>query len=372
MEYIAVRGSRLTKFSKILISSIIIILILLIIVAIVLTKETFYGPEENENYKIAKEDKESKIGKENKEIKIKDVDNKIHSVDNKENTQNNCQDNAQEKMEIFIETVGDLEDEDLFNTKNLVVYPCVENSNTTVEGDKNKQIETNNNELNIDKDIPVIEETIQPQKRNLTAFCGKKLVAFTFDDGPNSETTNRLLDNLDKYNARVTFFVLGSRVNENADTLKRAYDMGNQIGSHTYSHKNLFKLENSQIMEEIATTNNEIKNVIGVEPTFLRPPYGNINCDIKNMVNMYTILWDLDTEDWKNKDANIIMDYILNNAHDGAIILLHDLYETSIDGALQAMEILEQEGYAFVTIDEMIELKKVELDKNISYHYFTD
>ena len=360
MEYTTVRGSRLTTFSKILIGSA-IALILLIIVAVVLTTKTFYSPDTSENYKIAKADNNNK---KNKGIKIKETDNKNPNIDNK--------DNVQEKAEVFIETVGDLGVEDVFNTKNLVVYPCIENNIDTAEEETNKQLELNNNGLNIDNDIPIIEEIKQPPKRDLTAFCGKKLVAFTFDDGPSNETTNRLLDNLDKYNARVTFFVVGSRINDNSETLKRAYDMGNQIGSHTYSHKNLFKLDNCQIMEEITTTNNEIKNIIGVEPTLLRPPYGNINCEIKNMINMYTILWDLDTEDWKNKDTNIIVDYILNNAHDGAIILLHDLYETSIDGALQAMELLEQQGYAFVTIDEMIELKNVELDKNISYHYFTD
>ena len=78
----------------------------------------------------------------------------------------------------------------------------------------------------------------------------------------------------------------------------------------------------------------------------------------------------MDTEDWKSKDADKIVEYILNNVHDGAIILLHDIYDTSIDATLRAMEILEQEGYAFVTIDEMAQIKNVELDKNINYHYF--
>lgn len=146
--------------------------------------------------------------------------------------------------------------------------------------------------------------------------------------------------------------------------------MGNQIGSHTYNHKNLFKLNNEQMIEEIQTTNNEIKNIIGVEPTILRPPYGNVNSEIRNITNMYTILWDLDTEDWKDKNAERITQYILDNVHDGAIILLHDLYETSIDGTLKAMEILEQEDYAFVTIDEMVELKQIEMTKEKSYYKF--
>ena len=208
----------------------------------------------------------------------------------------------------------------------------------------------------------------QDNNRNLKEFSNKKLIAFTFDDGPSYIGTNKLLDNLDKYNARVTFFVLGSRVENYKDTLTKAYKMGNTIGSHTYSHSNLLKLDNYSVMDEIKKTNEAIKNITGSETIYLRPPYGNINSDIKNISNMYTILWDLDTEDWKYKDKDRIADYIVSNAHDGAIVLLHDLYETSVDGALLAMERLEKEGYAFVTIDEMIKIKDIQLDINKNYY----
>lgn len=208
----------------------------------------------------------------------------------------------------------------------------------------------------------------QDNNRNLKEFSNKKLIAFTFDDGPSYIGTNKLLDNLDKYNARVTFFVLGSRVENYKDTLIKAYKMGNTIGNHTYSHSNLLKLDNYSVMDEIKKTNETIKNITGSETIYLRPPYGNINSDIKNISNMYTILWDLDTEDWKNKDKDRIADYIVSNAHDGSIVLLHDLYETSVDGALLAMERLEKEGYAFVTIDEMIKIKDIQLDINKNYY----
>lgn len=217
------------------------------------------------------------------------------------------------------------------------------------------------------------QDNNQPnQKRNIKEFSNKKLIAFTFDDGPSYIGTNKLLDNLDKYNARVTFFVLGNRVNDYKDTLKRAHDMGNLIGSHTYSHSNLLKLDNYSITEEIKKTNAAIKSITNHDTLYLRPPYGNTNSNIKELSNMYTVLWDLDTEDWKYKDANKISNYIVNNAHDGAIVLLHDLYETSVDGALLAMSILEKEGYAFVTIEEMAELKGVQLDKGKSYFQIND
>ena len=145
--------------------------------------------------------------------------------------------------------------------------------------------------------------------------------------------------------------------------------MGNLIGSHTYSHLNLFKLGDYDIMKEINNTSDAIESIIGIRPDKLRAPYGNTNEHIREISNMYSILWDIDTEDWKYKDAEKIKDNIVSHAHDGAIILLHDIYMTSVEGALLAMEELKDE-YAFVTIDEMIELKGVTLDKNKSYFNF--
>lgn len=205
-------------------------------------------------------------------------------------------------------------------------------------------------------------------KRDLDEFKNKKLIAFTFDDGPSYIGTNKLLENLDKYNARVTFFVLGNRITNYKDTLKKAYDMGNLIGSHTYSHQNLLQLDKYSILDEIKKTNEAIKEITNEDILYLRPPYGNINLDIKELANMYTILWDLDTEDWKYKDKNKIADYIVENAQDGSIVLLHDLYETSVDGALLAMEKLQNEGYAFVTVEEMAIIKNKKLDKQESYY----
>ena len=223
-----------------------------------------------------------------------------------------------------------------------------------------------------EENLSIEKEPIQvtnPSKRDLSKFEGKKLLAFTFDDGPSDAPTNKLLDNLDKYDARVTFFVLGSRVNTYQNSLKRAYEMGNLIGSHTYSHLNLFKLGDYDIMKGINNTSDAIESIIGIRPDKLRAPYGNTNEHIREISNMYSILWDIDTEDWKYKDAEKIKDNIVSHAHDGAIILLHDIYMTSVEGTLLAMEELKDE-YAFVTIDEMIVLKGVTLDKNKSYFNF--
>lgn len=214
------------------------------------------------------------------------------------------------------------------------------------------------------------KEQIVSEKRDISKYKDKKLIAFTFDDGPSEVTTNQLLDGLKQHDAKVTFFVLGNRVEENQTILKRAYQEGHEIGSHTYNHRNLLLLNDYARIQEIKETNQVIENIIGVKPTLLRPPYGNINEEIKKISNMHIIEWGIDTLDWKTKDKELIAEKIVDNAYDGAIVLLHDIYESSVEGALLAIERLEQEGYAFVTISEMAQLKNVKLDYVTLYHHF--
>ena len=209
--------------------------------------------------------------------------------------------------------------------------------------------------------------SIIPEVRDLTKYQDKKLIAFTFDDGPSETNTNYLLDNLDKYDAKVTFFVLGSRVNSNKETIKRAYLEGNAIGSHTYNHRNLNLLSDIALMDEVKKTNEAIKEVIGTSPTLLRPPYGNLTDHGKELANMSIVLWNIDPLDWKYKDKNRVAQEIIEHAHDGAIVLVHDIYKSSVEGALLAMEELQKEGYAFVTINEMAQLRGIELDTTTSY-----
>ncbi len=209
--------------------------------------------------------------------------------------------------------------------------------------------------------------SIIPEVRDLTKYQDKKLIAFTFDDGPSETNTNYLLDNLDKYDAKVTFFVLGSRVNSNKETIKRAYLEGNDIGSHTYNHQNLNLLSDFALIDEVKKTNEAIKEVIGTSPTLLRPPYGNLTDHGKELANMSIILWNIDPLDWKYKDKNRVAQEIIEHAHDGAIILVHDIYKSSVEGALLAMEELQKQGYAFVTINEMAQLKGIKLDTTTSY-----
>lgn len=235
-----------------------------------------------------------------------------------------------------------------------------------------------NHSLNINEDIVYTEqkeevevlENVEPCRlRSIEDLKGKKIIAFTFDDGPNNATTLKLIEGLQQYDARVTFFVLGSRVEKHRDSLIRAYETCNQIGNHTYSHLNLLKQKEKVITNEIVNTNNAIYNIIGEYPTLIRPPYGNTNKKIKSIGNMPTILWNIDTLDWKYRNSERIANEIINNAEDGAIVLLHDIYPTSVEGALMAMEALKEE-YVFVTIEEMMILKNIQIDITKSYYKF--
>lgn len=249
-----------------------------------------------------------------------------------------------------------------FNENNIVLANVIEG---LIENNKERYASKVAEDLDILNSLGVNK----PAVRSLENLKDKKLIAFTFDDGP-SIYTDKLLDNLDKYNARVTFFVVGNRIDKYKDTLLREYKLGHQIGNHTYNHPNLIKLSNEDILNEIQNTNSVIKSVINDDINIIRPPYGNIDDNVKSLTNLYTILWDLDTLDWKTRNSDSVYEEIISKAHDGAIVLLHDLYETSIDGALHAMDTLQNEGYAFVTIDEMIRIKNINLDKDISYSSF--
>jgi len=215
----------------------------------------------------------------------------------------------------------------------------------------------------------IVIPVLTPTKRNLNKYKNKKLIALTFDDGP-SNNTKYFIKELQKRDALVTFFVVGNRVKKYEDVLKETYLMGNQIGSHTYSHKNLLYLNEEEITKEIEKTNEAIYNVIGTKPTIIRVPYGNINKKIRSISNMNHILWNVDTLDWKYKNSNRVYKEIIKHAEDGNIILLHDIFKTSVNGVLKAIDELKKQGYEFVTIDEMVYLKNIKLDKSKTYFNF--
>ena len=219
------------------------------------------------------------------------------------------------------------------------------------------------------KEIDYITGSVE-RIRDYDNFKDKKLVALTFDDGPSYNKTQKLVDELNKRDARVTFFMLGELANKQAELVKHIYSTGHTIGSHTYDHKNLKKLKDEQLSYEINHTNDILKGITGQDVIFLRPPYGAYNQDILNKVNMSFILWSYDTLDWKLRNVDKVTEEIVKGANDGEIILLHDIHSESVDAAIKAVDILQKEGFVFVSLEEMIAYKNIQIKSNTAYRYF--
>ena len=194
---------------------------------------------------------------------------------------------------------------------------------------------------------------------------GDKAIALTFDDGP-SENTEKLLDGLDEYGAKVTFFVLGSKAEENPDIVLRAYEEGHLIANHTYSHMNFLLSNKEGILEDINKGEQVIEKITGTKPLFLRPPHGYINSYQLKQIDKFFVKWSVDSKDWDGKDANYIFNRIIN-AEDGDIILLHDTNEATVRAVLSAIPVMQEEGYRFVSVDELLTRNGDKLKMNVAY-----
>lgn len=179
-------------------------------------------------------------------------------------------------------------------------------------------------------------------------------IAFTFDDGPHPVWTEKLLDGLKARGIRATFFVIGQSAEEYPELIQRMIAEGNQVGNHTYSHIQLTACGVDQAIEEIKKTQEAIYQAAGFRPDYIRPPFGSWNDTLQKETNLETVLWDVDPYDWKIQNTDAIVKSILDQTEDGSIILLHDVYETSVEAALKAADIFIERGYRFCTVDEIM------------------
>ena len=184
----------------------------------------------------------------------------------------------------------------------------------------------------------------------------KKMVALTYDDGP-SIYTPRVLKTLKENNAVATFFVVGNRVPTYSDTVKKAHDMGCEIGNHTYEHKSLPNLSETEVKRQISKTNKEVKKAIGEKPVIMRPTGGATNTNIKKWVGMPSIIWSVDTLDWKTRNADSTRRAVLNRVKDGDIVLMHDLYSATATASETIIPELVRRGYQLVTVSELAECR---------------
>ncbi len=196
-----------------------------------------------------------------------------------------------------------------------------------------------------------------------------KIVALTFDDGPYSPVTNRILDSLEAVGGRATFFVVGNRVNTYASSVRRAAALGCEIGNHTYDHRaTLTSMSASQIRSEIADCNTAVHNLLGYNPVIMRPVGGAFNSTVSSNVGMPMIIWSLDTQDWKNRNTQSVVNAILNNVRDGDIILMHDLYPTTAAAMEIVIPELVRRGYTLVTVSELARARGLNLNNGAAYY----
>lgn len=179
-------------------------------------------------------------------------------------------------------------------------------------------------------------------------------IAFTFDDGPHPVWTEKLLDGLKERGIRATFFLIGKSAEQYPELVQRMVDEGNQIGNHTYSHVQLTACNEKNALEEIRKTQEIIYRTSGFCVQYIRPPFGSWNEKLQRETSLQAVLWDVDPYDWKVQNADMIVQSILKQTEDGAIILLHDVYETSVEAALRTADIFLERGYRFCTVDEIM------------------
>lgn len=197
----------------------------------------------------------------------------------------------------------------------------------------------------------------------------KKTVALTFDDGPNKNTLS-ILDTLKYNHASATFFMVGTNINNFSETVKRIRNEGHELGSHSYSHKSLLHVKNEELDKEINEVSNLVKNITGTEIKLLRPPYGSINGEVRDKYPYSYIMWSVDPEDWKYKDANVVKEHVLDKVEDGDIILLHDIHYTTAEALKLILPELYARGYQVVSVSKLAELKGITLAPNNIYRNF--
>lgn len=190
--------------------------------------------------------------------------------------------------------------------------------------------------------------------KKTSAIYDEKIVAITFDDGPRKSSTGTLLEGLRERDVVATFFLVGENIENNKEIVKQMYEDGHLICNHTYTHTDLSKLKKEDALVEIDKTNELIEEIIGEKPAYIRPPGGAWDEEIFFEIDMTPVFWNVDPSDWKRKDVNGIVDYVVNNTKDGSIILLHDIYDTSVAAALEIIDRLKDKGYVFVTVDEIL------------------
>lgn len=253
-----------------------------------------------------------------------------------------------------------------YNDKNKILTFYKTKINNNIINTKINTFEVKKNSLIKVKNIKNVND--YDFYNNKSIDKNTKLIAFTFDDGPNYNTSS-VIDTLVKYNVTATFFVMGKNIKGNEKIIKKMYDSGMEIGNHTFNHLLLTKYSSEKIEEEIANTNDLIFEITGRYPSLLRTSYGSVNKKVKQLANMPIIIWDIDTLDWKYKNSNRIANRILNKVNDGDIILMHDIYKSTLNSLDIVIPALIERGFQIVSVSELFYYKDIDLENGKVYGF---
>ena len=242
----------------------------------------------------------------------------------------------------------------------------------------NSGIVTNGNEVaTVSVNSKDITGLFRDEIKVRTINPSKPMVALTFDDGPDPIYTEKIIDMLHDNNAVGTFYLLGKNlevVNGSDRMLKKMMDNGDEIGTHSYSHPNLFELTDKQVKEQNDKTDKVLKDMAGITATTYRPPFGNGNEKTTKIFNKTGILWSVDTLDWKSRNEDSIVKEIKKIKDlNGHVILMHSIYDSSAKAATEIVPWLQEQGYQLVTVSELLQYKyntNPEDKKFYGYGYF--
>ena len=236
-------------------------------------------------------------------------------------------------------------------------YPYTESVNLTI----------NYNEVHDYLDFTHELDAEYQNENGYNYSADKKTVALTFDDGPSSKYNAQFLDVLARNKAHATFFMVGTMMNNCQKCVLDTYNSGNEVGSHTYNHMNIKKNNALDVNDNLKQVDDLFYKITNDHIKYVRPPYGSYSKENLENVNNPLILWNIDTEDWSHHDVDYIVNEVLENVQDGSIILMHELYETS----LQALEVLlprlYAEGYQVVSVSELANMKGKTLESGHAY-----
>ncbi len=246
-----------------------------------------------------------------------------------------------------------------------------------VEGTDTGQPEEADPPASPEHTVPEAPEVLIPEESSTARVIDpeKPMVALTFDDGPHPTNTDALLDILEANGATATFFQVGQNLWKDPDAVRRAEEMGCEIGTHSYRHADLSKLSAEAIAADLKKADDAFIEVLGHAPTLLRPPYGAMNSAVKTTTGRSIITWSIDTEDWLSRNAQKVIASVQGAGDlDGQVILMHDVHATTIEAAETLIPWLIEQGYQLVTVTELITLHygdQILPNGLYGYSYFT-